>query len=156
MEKDTEKCLNNEGNLQMNQQLLGVREVLRGVVAKEQAETTNERMYFSQCNKALVKKGAILRIECWDKRQEVLHDPEVQKQQLTKEAKEIKTEERSRVIENHNICVSACSNSEDTDSIQKMARQVKSSKVFKKNTKKCATGHHKFAINELRRKIKKE
>ena len=45
---------------------------------------TKERTDFSQCNKPLAEKGVILRSDCWNKRREVMHNPEVQKQYMIK------------------------------------------------------------------------
>ena len=79
MAKDLEKCFNNTRNMHTNQQLLGMREVFRGVVANEWVAMPNERIDFSSCNKALVKDGVNLQSEYWNKRCEVLDDLKVQK-----------------------------------------------------------------------------
>ena len=59
IEKDMVKCFSNETKFHANQQLLGMTEVHRVVVMKEWMETPNERMDFSQFNKALVKKEQV-------------------------------------------------------------------------------------------------
>ena len=42
MENDVEKCFNNEGNSYNAQQVTGMRELLRGLVAKELASLPHE------------------------------------------------------------------------------------------------------------------
>ena len=56
MEKVAEKIFNDEGSSTANQKLLGMREVLIGVVVKEWVATSNERADFLQYDKALVEK----------------------------------------------------------------------------------------------------
>ena len=52
--KDVEKYFNKEGNLHTTQQVLGMREVFRGLAVKEWIETPNEIIDCSQCNKVLI------------------------------------------------------------------------------------------------------
>ena len=62
---DMEKYFINEGNLRTNQQEIGMREVLRGFVAKEWVSLPHEIIYYWQDNKVLVVKGENLNSECW-------------------------------------------------------------------------------------------
>ena len=63
--------------------------------------------HHSQCNKALVEHGVRFHNMCWNKRCQVLHNPEVQKQCLIKETKEIMEEVRILVIAKFNKHVNA-------------------------------------------------
>ena len=65
-----------------------------------------------------------------------MYNPEVQKQHVIKEIKEIRVEARSEVIRNYNTYVNARPINEETDIITNVVRWVKSARVFKKNTRK--------------------
>ena len=113
-----------------------MREVFIGVIVKEWVAMHNERINFSQCNKVLVDHVVSLYGMCWNKRCEVLHNPEVQKQYLINEIKAIKEEGRRGVIANYNNHVNVHPISEEIETTQKVVSQVKSTKVFKTSDKK--------------------
>ena len=95
--------------------MLGIREVFRGEFIKEGEEMSNERIDFSEYNKALVECGVRLCIMCWNKRCVVLHNPEVQKQLLTSEIKAIKVESRRGLLANFYKYVNSHPISEEID-----------------------------------------
>ena len=64
------------------------------IAIKEWVEMYNERIDFSKFNKSLVEHVVGLYSMCYNKRCEVLHDPEVQKQCSMNEIKAIKEEAR--------------------------------------------------------------
>ena len=53
---------------------MGIREVFKGVVFKEQVAMPDERIDFSQCNEAIVEYVESLYIMCWNERYKVLHN----------------------------------------------------------------------------------
>ena len=83
-----------------------------------------------------VEQGVRLHSMCSNKRCEILHKPEVQKQYLLNKIKVIKGESRRGVPAKFNKCVNAHSVSEEIETMQNMGRWVKITRVFKKNTKK--------------------
>ena len=87
MENDIETCFNNKENLHTNQEMLGMREVFRGVMFKKWVAMPNEITHYLKHNKALIEKGVRLHSEFWNKRCIVLHDPDAQKIILDKRCK---------------------------------------------------------------------
>ena len=60
------------------------RSISQGMVSRSQRKNG-----FSQHNKKLAEKGIKLHTRCWNKRCELLHGPQVQKQHATKDTKAI-------------------------------------------------------------------
>ena len=108
MENDIDKYFNEEENFWTNQQILGMREVLRGIIVKDWASMQLESMDFSQCNKVLIKNTVDFYFEYWRNRCMVLHAPESIKQHLRKETQAIKLEVISGSNKNFNRCVNSC------------------------------------------------
>ena len=50
------KYFNKEENFWTNQQVIGMREVLRGIMVKDCVAMPVETMHFTSCNKVLIKK----------------------------------------------------------------------------------------------------
>ena len=123
-----------------------MREVFIGVIVKEWVAMHNERINFSQCNKVLVDHVVSLYGMCWNKRCEVLHNPEVQKQYLINEIKAIKEEGRRGVIANYNNHVNVHPISEEIETTQNLVKapraQEFSNRTLNKLGKKASKIHY--------------
>ena len=113
-----------------------MRELFRGIVAKEWVSLTVEIIECGQYNKVLEVKGVNLHRECQNQRCDILHDPSAQKKYLQKDIKATKNESRSETIENLHNYVIAHPIKEEDESVKNMSSWVKSVRIFKKNTKK--------------------
>ena len=136
MENDIGKYFNEEENFWTNQQVLGMREVLRGIVVKDWVAMPVECIDFTQYNKVLIKKAVVFYCECWNNRCVVLHSPEVRKQYLRKEIKAIKLEAMSGSIENYNRYVNAYPINDKSASLESMSMWIKKARVFRTNAKR--------------------
>ena len=93
MENDIEKYFNNEDFFCTNQQVLSMRDALRGLVAKEWMLMNVENIDCAQHNKQLITEGVSLYCGCWNQLCVMFHDATVQKQYLQKDIIAIKTKE---------------------------------------------------------------
>ena len=87
MIKKVRKYFNRESNFCTNQQVLGMREVFRGVVVKSWVYLPLEKIKFSKHNEKLVRKAVNLHSECRKEQNNALHSPEYKKINLNKEIK---------------------------------------------------------------------
>ena len=72
--------------------MIGVREVFKGVVVKNWEVLPFESIEFTNHNKLLIKKAVEFYSEYWKDRSNVLHPPEIRKQNLSREIKATKSE----------------------------------------------------------------
>ena len=79
MVNDMNKFFNNSNDYCTNHQLIGHRDLFRGVTVKEWVMGNHNVSKFHACNKVLVKSCFHFYHECWKIRFVVLHDPEVQR-----------------------------------------------------------------------------
>ena len=68
MLKDINECFNNCNDHHTNQQLIGHRDMFRGVVVKEWVIGKNINIIFHAHNKVLVKSIVQFHHECWKRR----------------------------------------------------------------------------------------
>ena len=77
------KFLNNETSFEANQEMMGMRNVLRGIVIKsctcDDFDASEDRKH----NKIIAKKAVLFYNECWVDRCKVMHDEEEQKKRLS-------------------------------------------------------------------------
>ena len=85
MLNDVNKYFNNNDDYHTNQQLIGHRELFRGVIVKEWVIENLNNMHFHTCDKVFVKNYVQFYHECWKRRCVALHDHEVQKKVLKEE-----------------------------------------------------------------------
>jgi len=136
MENDIVKYFNKEENFWTNQQVLGMRDVFRGIVVRDWGALPIECIDFTPYNKVMIKKAVDFYSACWNNRCVVMHSPEVRKQYLRKELKAIKLEAMSGTIENYNRYVKAYPINEETASLESMSMWIKKARVFRNNTKR--------------------
>jgi len=136
MENDIVKYSNKEENFWTNQQVLGMREVFRGIVVRDWVAMPIECIDFTPCNKVLIKKALNFYSECWNNRCVVMHSPEVRKQHLRKDIKAIKLEAISGIIQNYNRYVNAYPINEELATVESMRILIKKATVFRSNTKR--------------------
>ena len=77
--KDVGKYFNNEQNFWTNQQVIGIREVLKGIAVKNWVLFPVESTEFKKYNKILINKEFDFYSECWKDRFKMLHSPEIRK-----------------------------------------------------------------------------
>ena len=130
MENDFVKYFNKEENFWTNQQVLEMREVLRGIMAKDWVEILVESMCFTQHDKLLSKNSMEFYSECWNNRCVVLHSPVIRKQCLRKETKAIKLEAMNVTIENQNRHANACPINEESETLESMSTWIKKVRVL--------------------------
>ena len=80
---DTSKFLNNDTSFEINQEILGIRNVFRGTLIKiwtgNNFGTSDDRKH----NKIIVKESVLFYNECCVDRHKEMHDEEEQKKRLT-------------------------------------------------------------------------
>ena len=79
MIKDIIKYFNKKFFFLTNQQVIGLREFLRGVAVKSWVALPLERIKFKKHNTFLIKISADFCSECWRERYSVIHSPECRK-----------------------------------------------------------------------------
>ena len=135
MENAIEKYFNNEENFWTNQQVLGMREVFRGIMVKDWASTPVESTDFTQHNKVLIKKDVNFYCEYWNNRRVVLHTLEVRKYYLRKETQEVKLEALRGSIKIYNRHVNAYPINDESASLESVSMWIKKERFFRTKTK---------------------
>ena len=82
MENHKEKYFKHEVDSRTNQQLIGLRESLRGLVEREWMSLPHETADYGQCDDFLVVKGEHVHSEFWKQRCATLYYPNAQKNDL--------------------------------------------------------------------------
>ena len=112
-------------NLCTNQQALGMREVVRGVVVKSWIALPSERMHFRVHNKIVVREAVEFYSACWRERCKVLYSPEHEKIILNKDIKQIKENAAKGENFNYKRHVELCHVNENITSIEVMRLWIK-------------------------------
>ena len=132
MLNDVNKYFNNNDDYYTNQQLIGHRELFRGVVVKEWVIENQNNINFHAYNKVLVKSCVQFYHECWKRRCVVLHDPEVQKKVLKEEVLVIMEEANEEAIEGLNRYVQIHTIKLNEASVEELLSWIRSVRAFKK------------------------
>ena len=89
---DIRKCFEGDDIYQTNQQVLGIKEMFRGVVVANWVAMPLERVKFTPSNKIIVKEAGNFYNECWNERYKELHAPECEKLMLREKIKKNKSQ----------------------------------------------------------------
>ena len=84
MINDIRKYLINRNDYETNQQYIGFKTLFRSYMIKNYQEANFNIMKYRKLNKILIKQCVQYYLECWMRRNEVLHDADFQKQRLRK------------------------------------------------------------------------
>ena len=82
---DMNNHFNSDKNFHANQQLIGHKDLFAGVTLKEQVISNQKRIAFKQCDKEIVKMCVEHFHQCWKKRCDAYHVPQVQRKVLQDE-----------------------------------------------------------------------
>ena len=132
MLNDINKYFNDNEDYYTNQQMIGHRDLFRGVVVKEWVMKNHNNINFHAYNKVLVKISVQFYHECWKRRCVVLHDPEVQKKVLKEEVLVIMEEASEEAIEGLNRHVQIHTINLNEASVEELLSWVRSVRAFKK------------------------
>ena len=102
---DVKKYFNKTNNYCSNQQLIGCKDLFRGVMVKEWVMGNQGRIDFPQCNTVVVKICVQHYHECQKRRCVALHNPKVQIEKLKDEVLNIMEEASKDEVEGLKIYV---------------------------------------------------
>ena len=149
MLNDINKYFNNNEDYYTNQQMIGYRDLFRGVVVKEWVIENQNNINFYAYNKVLVKSCVQFYNECWKRRCVVLHDPEVQKKVLKEEVLVIMEEANEEAIEGLNRYVQLHTIKLNEASVEELLSWVRSVRAFKKRAGKTKSQDTRNMLNVI-------
>ena len=97
MLNDVSRHLKNKTSFEINQEILGMRNLFRGIVVKSWIGNNFETSVDHEHNKSIVKESVKCCNECWLDRCNVLHDEEEQKKRLSQWNKNLFDEMKNEV-----------------------------------------------------------
>ena len=130
------KYFNDDDNYYANQQIIGYKDVFRGVIVKEWVVGNEYGVNLHNYNNILIKCCVQFYVECWKRRCIRLHSPEVQMKVLKEDAIVLLDDSRKdevkglkRHVEVNRIDVNEATNDQ-------LVSWIKSVRIFKKRAKK--------------------
>ena len=132
MLNDISKYSNNGDDYYTNQQLIGHKDIFRGVVVKEWVMGNDNNINFHTCNKVLVKSSVTFYHDYWKRRCVVLHEPQFQIKALKEEVLVIMDEAEKDVIKGLSGYVQIHRLNVNEASLDELLSWVRSARVFKK------------------------
>ena len=133
--RDISKYFDGDENYWTNQQVIGLREIFRGVVVTNWVAMPLERVNFLAHNKIIVREAVKFYSECWKERCKALHTPEYEISSLREEIKQIKMQEAKEDKVNFETYVNLYPMNENETSVCKMKSWVKIATMFRANAK---------------------
>ena len=130
------KCFNDDENYHTNQQMIGHKDMFRGVVVKEWIVGNECGVNFHNYNEILTKCCGQFHVECWKRRCVRLHSPEVQMKVLKEDAIALLDNARKDEVKGLKRHVEVNSMDVNEATNDQLVSWIKSVRIFKKRAKK--------------------